>query len=125
VPLVLILLVFWLLIIRPQRRRQQQLTQTQSALGIGSEVMLTSGIFGRVASLENETIRLEIAPGTTVKVARQAVVRVVEPSLQPGPETGPDLAADGPAGPVDRMDPVDPVDPHRQPPTHPRDEETQ
>jgi preprotein translocase subunit YajC len=78
-PLVLILLVFWFLIIRPQRRRQQQLTTTQSSLGVGSEVMLTSGIFGRVASLDDETIRLEIAPGTTVKVSRQAVVRVVEP----------------------------------------------
>jgi preprotein translocase subunit YajC len=78
-PLVLILLVFWFLIIRPQRRRQQQLTATQSSLGVGSEVMLTSGIFGRVVSLDDETIQLEIAPGTTVKVTRQAVVRVVEP----------------------------------------------
>jgi preprotein translocase subunit YajC len=76
-PLVLILLVFWLLIIRPQRRRAQQQSATQSSLGVGSEVMLTSGIFGRVVSLEDETIQLEIAPGTTVKIARQAVVRVV------------------------------------------------
>jgi preprotein translocase subunit YajC len=78
-PLVLILLVFWFLIIRPQRRRQQQLSSTQSSLGVGSEVMLTSGIFGTVVSLEDETIHLEIASGTTVKVARQAVVRVVDP----------------------------------------------
>ena len=88
-PLVLILLVFWFLIIRPQRRRQQQLSATQSSLGIGSEVMLTSGIFGSVVSLEDETIHLEIAPGTTVKVARQAVVRVVDPR--------PDEPTDGPA----------------------------
>ena len=89
IPLVLILLVFWFLIIRPQRRRQQQLSSTQSSLGVGSEVMLTSGIFGRVSSLEDETVQLEIAPGTTVKVARQAVVRVVEPQ--------PDELTDGPA----------------------------
>ena len=105
VPLVLILLVFWLLIIRPQRRRAQQLSATQSSLGVGSEVMLTSGIFGRVASLENETIRLEIAPGTTVKVARQAVVRVVEPGIEP--------SVDGSA------------DPTEHPPPPPRDEEIQ
>lgn len=98
-PLVLILLVFWLLIIRPQRRRAQQQSATQSSLGVGSEVMLTSGIFGRVVSLEDETIRLEIAPGTTVKIARQAVVRVVEPQ--------PDEPTDDPAqAPID--EPADP-----------------
>ena len=78
-PFVLIALVFWFLIVRPQRRRQQQLASTQAALGPGTEVMLGSGIFGTVASLDDETVRIEVAPGTVVKVARQAVVRVIEP----------------------------------------------
>ena len=77
-PFVLIALVFWFLIVRPQRRRQQALSKTQSALGIGSEVMLTSGIFGRVVSLEDDTLHLEVSPGATIKVSRQAVVRVVD-----------------------------------------------
>ncbi len=76
-PFVLIALVFWFLIVRPQRRRQHALASTQSSLGVGTEVMLGSGIFGTVASLDDETIRLELAPGTTVKVARQAVVKVL------------------------------------------------
>ena len=76
-PFVLIALVFWLLIVRPQRRRARDLADTQSALQVGSEVMLTSGIFGRVASLEDQTLHLELSPGTVVKVSRQAVVRVV------------------------------------------------
>ncbi len=76
-PFVLIALVFWLLIVRPQRRRQQELSSTQASLGPGVEVMLGSGIFGTVVSLEDETLLLEVAPGTTVKVAKQAVVRVV------------------------------------------------
>jgi preprotein translocase subunit YajC len=113
-PLVLILLVFWFLIIRPQRRRAQQLTATQSSLGIGSEVMLTSGIFGTVVSLEEETIHLEIAPGTTVKIARQAVVRVVEPHR--------DEPTDTPSATDPRIDP--PADAAGEPRlTHP-DEET-
>jgi preprotein translocase subunit YajC len=78
-PFVLIALVFWFLIVRPQRRRQRELASTQSALGPGSEVMLGSGIFGTVASLDEETLRIEVAPGTVVKVARQAVVRVIDP----------------------------------------------
>lgn len=86
-PLVLIALVFWFLIVRPQRRRQQALAATQASLVPGSEVMLTSGIFGRVASLDDETVRLELAPGTVVRVARQAVVRVLD-DLQPDEAVG-------------------------------------
>ena len=77
-PLVLIALVFYFLIIRPQRNRQKLLSQTQSTLGVGSEVMLGSGIYGRVASLDDETLQLELSPGATVKVARQAVVKVLD-----------------------------------------------
>jgi preprotein translocase subunit YajC len=90
-PFVLIFLVFWFLILRPQRRRQQAVAQTQRALTVGTEVVLSSGIYGTVASLDDQTLGLELAPGTVIKVARQAVVRVLEtdPSL-------PDL--DGPNG---------------------------
>ena len=84
-PFVLIALVFYFLILRPQRRRQQTVAQTQATIAPGAEVMLTSGIFGRVASLDDETVQLEISPGTHIKVSRQAVVRVVE-ELEPGPD---------------------------------------
>jgi preprotein translocase subunit YajC len=76
-PFVLIALVFWLLIVRPQRRRQQELSSTQASLAPGSEVMLGSGIFGTVVSLEDETVHVEVSPGTTIKVAKQAIVRVI------------------------------------------------
>jgi preprotein translocase subunit YajC len=77
-PFILIAVVFWFLIVRPQRRRQHELASTQSALGPGAEVMLGSGIYGTVVAIEDDTIRLELAPGTTVKVARQAVIKVVD-----------------------------------------------
>jgi preprotein translocase subunit YajC len=44
--------------------------------------MLGSGIYGTVVEVADDTLQIEVAPGTNVKVARQAVVRVVEP----GPE---------------------------------------
>ena len=87
-PFLLIALVFWFLIVRPQRRRQRTLASTQSSLDVGSEVMLGSGIFGTVASLDEETILLELSPGTVVKVSRQAVVRVVDPIEAHRPESG-------------------------------------
>ena len=77
-PFVLIALVFWLLIIRPQRRRQQDLAKTQTTLGPGTQVMLGSGIYGTVVSIGDDTVDLEVSPGTTLKVAKQAVVRVLD-----------------------------------------------
>jgi preprotein translocase subunit YajC len=94
-PFVLIALVFWFLIVRPQRRRQQALAATQAALGIGSEVMLGSGIFGRVASLDDETIQLEVSPGTSIKVSRAAIVRVVDTE---------DLASHDTVDPIERRE---------------------
>jgi preprotein translocase subunit YajC len=98
IPFVLIALVFWLLIVRPQRRRAQLLRDTQTSLGIGTEVMLGSGLYGTVTSLDDDTtIMVELAPGTVVKVARQAVVRVIEP-VAPMDEDAPDGPLDDRAG---------------------------
>lgn len=114
-PLVLIVLVFWFLVIRPTRKRQQQVSSVQSSLGPGSQVMLSSGIFGTVVSVADESVRIEIAQGTTIKVARQAVVKVVEDPVTdtrtPTPEEPtPDHPATGtddgpaPAGSTDSSD---------------------
>jgi preprotein translocase subunit YajC len=79
-PLILIVLVFWLLVIRPARKRQRDMSRVQASVDVGTEVMLGSGIYGTVVSAAEETMELEVSPGTSIKVARQAVVRVVEPT---------------------------------------------
>lgn len=79
-PLLLIVLAFWLLVIRPAKKRQQDMSRIQNSVTIGSEVMLGSGFYGTVVGVGDDTITLAIAPGTEVKVARQAVVRVVDDS---------------------------------------------
>lgn len=84
-PLLLIVLAFWLLVIRPARKRQNDMTRIQNSVAPGTEVMLGSGIYGRVAAIGDDTLTLEVSPGTQVKVARQAVVRVVEPVEQDRP----------------------------------------
>lgn len=78
-PFLLIIVVFWFLVIRPARNQQKKLAQTQASVEVGSEVMLGSGFYGRVVEIGDETLQLELAPGTAVRVARQAVVRVVTP----------------------------------------------
>lgn len=76
-PFVVIALLFWLLLIRPAQRRQREVQRVQRSAAVGSEVMLTSGVFGLVVEDNDDTLQLEIAPGTVIKVARAAVARVV------------------------------------------------
>jgi preprotein translocase subunit YajC len=76
-PLLLLVVVFWFLVLRPARNRQRQMATLQAELAEGAEVMLTSGVFGTVTWLGEETVRVEIAPGTEVRVHRQAIGRVL------------------------------------------------
>jgi preprotein translocase subunit YajC len=86
-PIIAIALLFWLLIIRPASRRQKELTRMQSALKVGDEVMLTSGIFGTLTSVDGEHLHVQVAAGVTVKVARGAIASVVQQQpVVEGPE---------------------------------------
>ncbi len=81
---------FWYIIMRPARRQQREMLELQRALAVGDEVVISAGIFGTVRAIEDERVDLEIAPGTTVQVARQVVVRRIEAAdAEPGtaPET--------------------------------------
>ena len=86
-PLVAIALLFWLLLIRPQQRRQKELGRMQASLKVGDEVMLTSGIFGILRDTGEDHVRVEIADGVTIKVVRGAVGQVAQPgTAERGPE---------------------------------------
>lgn len=78
-PLVAIALLFWLLVVRPASRRQKAVAQLQADLQPGERVMLSSGIFGTVRSLDGDRARVEIAPGIEVEVARAAISVVDAP----------------------------------------------
>jgi preprotein translocase subunit YajC len=55
-------------------------------LELGDEVMTTSGIFGRIVELGDDDLRLEIAPGTVVRVARGAIGERLTADPKPDPE---------------------------------------
>ncbi len=78
-PLVGLILIFWLLLIRPAQKRQKQLHAIQDSLAIGDPVLTSSGIFGTVASIgEDDKVGLEVAPGVVITVARGAIVGVTK-----------------------------------------------
>jgi preprotein translocase subunit YajC len=85
VPFVLIALVFWLLLIRPQRKRALALDRVQRALTVGDEVMLGSGFVATVAEIpdEGEFLAVDLSPGVRVRVARGAIARVVRAVDEP------------------------------------------
>jgi preprotein translocase subunit YajC len=77
---------FFLLIVRPQRRRAQAHRLFVAALEVGDEVMTTGGILGTVRSLDDDLVELEIAPGTVIRVARMAITQPVGADVPEVPE---------------------------------------
>lgn len=82
------LAVFWFLLIRPQRRRQQAHLSLLAGLDPGDEVITAGGVFGTVRSIEDDHLVLEIAPGTEIKLAKEAVANV-RPKDTELPDEGP------------------------------------
>jgi preprotein translocase subunit YajC len=69
---------FYALLVRPQRRNVAAHQALMANLHEGDEVMTMGGIFGRIRRLDDEVIDLEVAPGTSFRVARSAISRKVE-----------------------------------------------
>lgn len=84
--ILLVLVLFWFVLMRPARNQQRRVRDLQQELEVGDEVVMSAGIFGIVRSLEDGRVKLEVAPGTELTVARQAVVRKVDPEPDVEPE---------------------------------------
>jgi preprotein translocase subunit YajC len=97
-PLLIIVVLFGLFyvaIIRPQRNRQRQASQTQNQVLPGQRVRTTAGIYGTVISGDDRDIVVEIAPGVQVTMLRRAVMEVVPEDDQGGtPTPEPETAED-------------------------------
>ena len=98
VPLVLMFLLMWLLLVRPQQRRVRQHQQLVSSLRVGDEVVTYGGIYGTVTAVDEEAMSLEIAPGVVVRALRTAVNQRVGPPDEDDAGTGADDRAAGHGG---------------------------
>jgi preprotein translocase subunit YajC len=79
VPLILLVVVFYFLLIRPQRKRAQEQAQMQSSLTPGTRVMTTTGLFATVSAVEDDEVILEIAPGVETRWIKASIGRVLTP----------------------------------------------
>ena len=76
-PIVLMFVVLYFIMIRPQMKKQKETKAMIDALAKGDEVVTTGGLLGRVTKLDDTLLTLQIAPGTEVQVQRAAVIQVL------------------------------------------------
>ena len=70
--------LLWLFVLRPQRRRQTDQLRMQDTLHVGDEVITAGGIRGYIRQLDEEVLKVEIAPEVVVRLDRRAVAALVE-----------------------------------------------
>jgi preprotein translocase subunit YajC len=86
-PLLLVLmLVFMFFQFRKQKKQMNETAQMQDSLVEGTKVMTSTGLYGTVVGLGEDTIDLEIAPGITTTWVRRAVAKVLTPEELDAPE---------------------------------------
>lgn len=72
-PLLLILVVFYFLLIRPQQRQAREHREMLEKLKKNDQVVTAGGIYGRVEEIHGEQVKLEIAPGVSVKHEKRQI----------------------------------------------------
>jgi len=78
VPFVLIFIIFYFLIFRPQAQERKAHEQMLAALKVGNNVLLNSGIFGKITRIEpDDIIKVEISDGVKIKALRSSISKVV------------------------------------------------
>lgn len=79
-PMVLIFIVFYFFIIRPQKKKQQEHQEMISKLTSGAEVLLSSGVYGKISSmpLDKDFCFVEVAENTVIKIERKEITKVIQ-----------------------------------------------
>ncbi len=73
--LILIIVVMWFFMIRPQRKQQKELQKFRDGLKKGDKVVTVGGIYGTVVEVKDNTLILEIDTNVKIKVAKNSVVK--------------------------------------------------
>ncbi len=76
-PLVLMFVVLYFVMIRPQMKRQKEQKAMIDALAKGDEVVIGGGVLGKVAKLGETYLSIEVANGVEIQVQRVSVVQVL------------------------------------------------
>jgi preprotein translocase subunit YajC len=76
-PLLLMGVVFYFLLIRPQNQRRRAQLEMQSDVEVGDEIVTTAGIYGTITEIDDDygIVTVEVAPNTDIRMARAAIAQ--------------------------------------------------
>jgi len=79
IPMLLILAIFYFMMIRPQQRKEKERRKMIEELRAGAKIVFAGGLMGTIQEATAKTFKVEIAPGTTIEIARSCVSGLVPP----------------------------------------------
>jgi preprotein translocase subunit YajC len=85
-PMIVIFVIFYFLLIRPQQKRQKELKAMIDNLAYGDTVITSGGIHGKITGLTESVVTLEIADKVRIKVSRGAIGSVIQKAGAPAPK---------------------------------------
>jgi preprotein translocase subunit YajC len=77
IPLILIIVIFWFLLIRPQMKRNKEHRELVSSLSAGDEVVTAGGMLGRITQVGDSFVTVKLADNVEVKLQKHSVAQVV------------------------------------------------
>ena len=83
IPLVLIFVIFWFLLIRPQSKKLKEHRAQLAAIKKGDRVVTGGGLIGRVTKADDHELEVEIAPSVKVRALRSTIAQVIDPKAGP------------------------------------------
>jgi preprotein translocase subunit YajC len=87
-PMLLVFVIFWILVLRPQNRRVKEHQARIAAVKKGDEVVTAGGIRGRVTKVSDEEAEVEIAQNVKVRVIKTTLTQVLSPTGKPANDQG-------------------------------------
>lgn len=76
-PLVLIFVVFYFLLIRPQTKRAKEHREMVAKLSAGDEIVTNGGVLGRIAEVDDHFVTLEVARGVSIRVQKIQIAQLM------------------------------------------------
>ncbi len=74
-PLILVFVIFYFFMIRPQVRKQKELNNYRSSLKKGDKIVTTGGIYGRVTDVKDNTVTVDVGDNVLLKIDKSAVLK--------------------------------------------------
>lgn len=89
-PLILLILIMYFLLIRPQKKKEKQINAMRSSIKVGDDVITIGGIYGTVSRVKDDSLIIQVgADKTKLEVTRWAISKVVEDGPSPAKTTRP------------------------------------